>query len=205
MLLEGATILLMISAVQRLLGPVAIGCVFLVSACGGGAQSAPNAGGKPAAGPPAAKAAPAADPIDVCAIFNADDAKALLGPLPKQPPAKTDDGGFGIRDCMYIGPALSGKGAKTLFARLTVRAGRTNDAKELLQADADRRKATVDLPGVGDSGRRNAEGMFVWATQGGVFCTAEISVGLPPSLTADSAAAGLAAACRKIFTAAIGH
>ncbi len=176
------------------------GVVALASACGGGNQAAPNAGAKPAAKTSAAETATTtAGPIDVCAIVTADEAKALLGPLPMQPPAKTDNAGFGIRDCMYIGPALSGAGAQTHFARLMVRAGRTKDAEDLLQADADRQKATVNLSGVGDAAKRNAEGMFVWATKGGIYCTAEISVGLPPKLTADSAAAGLADLCRKIF------
>ncbi|HWF84513.1 MAG TPA: hypothetical protein VG222_06695 [Vicinamibacterales bacterium] len=180
------------------------GVVALASACGGGgSQAAPNAGAKPAAATSTAETATAtAGPIDVCAIVTKDEATALLGSLTMQPPAKTDNAGFGIRDCMYIGPALSGAGAQTHFARLMVQAGRTKDAEDLLQADADRRKATVNLSGVGDAAKRNAEGMFVWATKGGIYCTAEISVGLPPKLTADSAAAGLADLCRKIFATA---
>jgi len=181
-------------------------CIFVaaLSACGGGNRAAPNAGAAATgtAAPASTANAPASDaPIDVCAIVTPDEAKALFGSLPMQPPSKTDNAGFGVRACMYIGPALSGQGAQTRFAQLLVQAGRTKDAADMLQADADRRKATVDLAGVGDSAKRNAEGTFVWATKGGAACAAEISVGLPPTLTADSAAAKLADLCRKVLAA----
>ncbi|PYR42605.1 MAG: hypothetical protein DMF93_05390 [Acidobacteria bacterium] len=169
--------------------------VAVVPACGGGNHAAPPARGT---SPSTANTAP----IDVCAIVTADDAKALFGPLPMQPPATTDNAGFGVRACMYIGPALSGAGAQTRFARLMVQAGRTKDAVDLLQADADRRKATVDFAGGGDAAKRSADGMFVWETKGGLSCTASIDVGLPSALTADTAAANLADLCRKIFAAA---
>jgi hypothetical protein len=143
----------------------------------------------------------AARPIDVCAIVSADAARAILGSLPMQPPAKTDNAGFGVYDCAYVGPALSGQGAQTVFARLTVQAGSGKDAPDLLQMDADKRKATIDLPGVGESAKRNGAGSFVWARKGAVSCTAEISNGLPAALTADSAASQLGGLCRNVFTA----
>jgi hypothetical protein len=176
---------------------IVVGVLFAVVACGsrpgGEAQSQPADAARTAAGP-----------IDVCSIVTATDAEAVLGPLPMQPPAKTDNVGFGIRACLYVGPALSGQGAQTVFARLTVQAGSGKDAPDLMQMDADKRKATIDLPGVGDAAKRNAAGSFVWARQGGVLCTAEISNGLPAALTADSAASQLGALCRKVLTAAKG-
>ena len=112
------------------------------------------------------------------------------------------DVGFGITACMYVGPALSGEGAQTTFARLTIQAGRGKDPADMLQDDVDKRHATTALANVGDSATRNAEGSFVWATRGGVTCTAEISNGLPPTVTADAAAQGLGHLCQKVLTAA---
>jgi hypothetical protein len=139
--------------------------------------------------------------IDVCGIVTPAKAKAVLGALAPQPPATTDHIGFGIDSCLYIGPALSGAGAQTVFSRLTVQAGAGKDAPDMLQMDADKRKATMPLTGVGDAAKRNQAGTFVWAKQGGVVCTAEIANGLPRGLTADSAAAGLGGLCRDVFAA----
>jgi hypothetical protein len=139
--------------------------------------------------------------IDVCAIIPPAKAKAVLGALAPQPPAATDHVGFGIDSCLYIGPALSGAGAQTVFSRLTVQAGIGKDAPDMLQMDADKRKATIPLTGVGDAAKRNQAGSFVWAKQGGVVCTAEIANGLPNGLTADSAAAALGGLCRDVFAA----
>jgi hypothetical protein len=177
-------------------------------ACG---CSAPPPDGTTGAKPADTKGAPAATaaapavtgPIDVCAIVKSDDAAALLGPLPMQPPAKTDHAGFGITACLYIGPALSGHGAQTTFAQLMIQAGRGKDASEMLADDAGKRQATETLSGGSGSAKRNAAGSFVSATKGGVYCTAEIKNGLPPSLSSDAAAAGLDALCDKVFAAAI--
>jgi hypothetical protein len=137
--------------------------------------------------------------IDVCAIVTAAKAKAVLGDLTPQPPVKTDHAGFGVDTCMYIGPKVSGVGAQTIFLRLTVQTGTGKDGPDMLQADADKRKATASLAGIGEAAKRNQLGTFVWAKQGGVACTAEIANGLPKGLTADSAAAALGGLCRDIF------
>ncbi len=185
----------------RLNTAFAIGLALtFVTACGSG-SSQPADVSKASTSTAQAPATAAAGPIDVCAIVTAADAAALLGSLAPQPPAKTDHAGFGVDDCLYIGPALSGEGAQTRFARLTIQAGRSRDASDMLQADADRRKATEAMPGVGESAKRNGDGSFVWATKGGVTCTGEISGGLPPALTADSAAKGLGDLCAKVFGA----
>jgi len=139
--------------------------------------------------------------IDVCGIVTPAKAKGVLGTLPAQPPAATGHVGFGIDSCLYIGPALSGAGAQTIFSRLTVQAGTGKDAPDMLQMDADKRKATIPLTGVGEAAKRNQAGTFVWAKQGAVVCTAEIANGLPKGLTADSAAAALGGLCRDIFAA----
>ena len=139
--------------------------------------------------------------IDVCGIVTPAKAKTVLGALATQPPATTDHVGFGVDSCQYIGPALSGAGAQTVFSRLTVQAGTGKDAPDMLQMDADKRKATIPLTGVGDAAKRNQAGSFVWAKQGGVVCTAEIANGLPKGLTADSAAAALGGLCRDVFAA----
>jgi len=154
-----------------------------------------------AASPPPDATRAAAGPIDMCGIVTASDAKEVLGPLPMQPPAKTDNAGFGVYLCMYVGPVISGQGAQTVFSRLTVQAGSGKDAPDLLQADAEKRKAAVDFPSVGDAAKRNDAGSFVWARQSGVSCTAEISNGLPAGLTPDIAASRLATLCRKVFSA----
>jgi hypothetical protein len=137
--------------------------------------------------------------IDVCGIVTPAKAKAVLGALASQPAAQTDHVGFGIDSCMYVGPAMSGSGGQTVFSRLTVQAGAGKDAPDVLQMDADKRKATIPLPGVGDAAKRNQPGTFVWARQGGLVCTAEIANGLPKGLTADTAAASLAGLCRDVF------
>lgn len=149
-------------------------------------------------GSASAQAKPA---IDVCAIVTPAKAKAVLGDLPMQPPAKTDNGGFGLNSCMYIGPKVSGVGAQTIFLRLTVETGsdKAKDGVEILQADADKRKATASLAGVGEAAKRNQGGTYVWAKQGGVVCTAEIANGLPKGLTADATATALGGLCREIF------
>jgi hypothetical protein len=137
--------------------------------------------------------------IDVCAIVTPAKAKAVMGELGPQPPVKTDHVGFGVDNCMYIGPKLSGAGAQTIFSRLTVQTGTGKDGPDMLQADVDKRKATASLAGVGETAKRNQAGTFVWAKQGGVACTAEIANGLPKGLTADSAATALGGLCRDIF------
>ena len=137
--------------------------------------------------------------IDVCAIVTPEKAKAVLKDLAPQPPVKTDHVGFGVDGCMYIGPKMSGVGAQTIFSRLTVQTGTGKDGPDMLQADADKRQATASLAGVGEAAKRSQVGTFVWARQGGVACTAEISNGLPRGLTADSAAAALGGLCRDIF------
>jgi len=177
--------------------------IAMTAGCGGSSTPQTNEASKASTSTAAhdTTAAKPAGPIDVCGIITPADAAALLGPLPMQPPSKTDHAGFGVDDCMYLGPALGGEGAQTHFARLTVQAGRSSDAADMLQGDAERRKATAPMSGVGDSAKRNEAGMFVWATKGGVSCTAEIAVGLPPSLTADSAATGLGSLCAKVFAA----
>jgi hypothetical protein len=141
----------------------------------------------------------AAGPIDICAIVTPADAAAVMGPLPQQPPSKTDNGGFGTTMCMYLGPSVGGQGAQTTFLRLTVQAGTGKDAVDIFEFNADRRKATIDFPKVGDSARRNAQGTFVLAKKGATYCTAEIANGLPRGATADSAAAKLGALCQKVL------
>jgi len=83
----------------------------------------------------AAIAAPApanaAGPLDVCAIVTPTEAAAILGPLPMQPPSKTDNAGFGMYTCVYLGPAVSGEGAQKRFTRLTVQAGSGKDVPDL--------------------------------------------------------------------------
>ena len=137
--------------------------------------------------------------IDVCAIVTPAKAKAVLGDLASQPPAKTDHVGFGVDTCMYIGPRMSGVGAQTIFLHLTVQTGTGKDGPDMLQSDADKRKATASLAGVGEAAKRNQAGTFVWAKQGGIACTAEIANGLPKGLTADTAANALGGLCRDIF------
>jgi hypothetical protein len=150
-----------------------------------------------------ASAASAAGSLDVCGIVNANDATTILGqPLMMKLPAITDNAGFGIYMCMYIGPARSGEGAQTKLSRLTVQAGSGKDVPDLMQADADKRKATIALSGVGDAAKRNADGSFVWAKQGSVYCTAEISNGLRKGLTADAAATQLGGLCKRVLAAA---
>jgi hypothetical protein len=80
--------------------------------------------------------------IDVCGIVTPAKAKAALGDLGAQPPAKTDHVGFGVDSCMYLGPTISGAGAQTIFSRLTVQAGTGKDGPDMLQADVDKRNAT---------------------------------------------------------------
>jgi hypothetical protein len=140
--------------------------------------------------------------IDVCGIVTPARAKAVLGDLGPQPPVKTDHVGFGVDTCMYIGPKVSGAGAQTIFLRLTVQTGTGKDGPDMVQADADKRKATLPLAGVGEAAKRNQAGTFVWAKQGAVACTAEISNGLPKGLTADAAAAALGGLCRDVLAGA---
>jgi hypothetical protein len=149
-----------------------------------------------AAGAALAQTKPA---IDVCAIVTAAKAKAVLGDLAPQPPVKTDHVGFGVDTCMYIGPKISGVGAQTIFSHLTVQTGTGKDGPDMLQTDADKRKATAPLASVGEAAKRSQTGTFIWAKQGGVACTAEIANGLPKGLTADSAATALGGLCRDIF------
>lgn len=137
--------------------------------------------------------------IDVCGVVTPAKARAVMGELPSQPPSKTDHVGFGVDTCVYLGPKLSGAGAQTIFSRLTVQTGTGKDGPDMLQADADKRKATLPLAGVGDAAKRNQAGTFVWARQGAVACTAEIANGLPKTLTADSAVTALAGLCRDVF------
>ncbi len=138
--------------------------------------------------------------IDVCGIVTPEKAKAVMGDLGPQPPAKTDHAGFGVDVCMYLGPKVSGAGAQTVFSRLTVQTGTGKDGPDMLQADADKRKATLPITGVADAAKRNQAGTFVWAKQGAVVCTAEIAN--PKGLTADAAAAALGGLCRDVFAAA---
>jgi hypothetical protein len=188
---------------HRLLIALIIATGALVSACGAKESTdAAKSSGATSTAAQAPAAAAATGPIDACAIVTPDDAAKLLGPLPQQPPAKTDHAGFGISACMYVGPALSGQGAQTKFAQLWIQTGRGKDAADMLEYDGTRRQATIALPGVGDSARRNAAGSFVWATKGGIACTAEIRNGLPASVTADAAATGLGGLCQKVFAAA---
>jgi len=140
--------------------------------------------------------------IDVCGVVTPAKANALMGGLPSQPAVKTDHVGFGVDACMYVGPKLSGAGAQTIFSRLTVQTGMGKDGPDMLQMDADKRKATLPLTGVGDAAKRNEAGTFVWAKQGRIACTAEIANGLPKGLTADSAATALGGLCRDVFAAA---
>ena len=125
-----------------------------------------------------------------------------MGGLGPQPPVKTDHVGFGVDMCMYLGPKMSGVGAQTIFSRLTVQTGTGKDGPDMLQADADKRKATLPLAGLGDAAKRNQAGTFVWAKQGAVACTAEIANGLPKGVTADAAATGLGGLCRDVLAAA---
>ncbi len=150
---------------------------------------------------PALAAAQTTPAIDVCGVVTPAKAKAVLGALAAQPPVKTDHVGFGVDSCMYIGPKVSGAGAQTIFSRLTVQTGTGKDGPDMLQADVDKRKATLPVPGVGEGAKRNQAGTFIWAKQGGVACTAEIS---SPSntLTADAAATMLGGLCRDVFAAA---
>src|SRR5215469_14815787 len=96
--------------------------------------------------------------IDVCAIVTAAKAKGVLGDLAPQPPVKTDHVGFGVDTCMYIGPKISGAGAQTIFSRLTVQTGTGKDGPDMLQADADKRKATASVAGVGETAKRSQTG-----------------------------------------------
>jgi len=139
--------------------------------------------------------------IDVCAIVTPAKAKAVLGDLPMQPPAKTDNDNFGLNSYMYVGPKVSGVGAQTTFLRLTVETGtaKNKDGVDILQDNADKRKATASLAGVGEAAKRNQAGTYVWAKQGGIVCTAEIANGLPKGLTADATATALGGLCRDIF------
>lgn len=139
--------------------------------------------------------------IDICGIVTAAKAKAVLGEVVSQPPPKTDHVGFGVDSCMYMTP-VSGGGANAHFLRLTVQAGTGKDGPDILQMDADKRKATVALSGVGEAAKRNQGGTFVWAKQGGVVCTAEIANGLPKGMTADAAATALGGLCRDVLTSA---
>ncbi len=138
--------------------------------------------------------------IDVCAIVTPARAKAVMGDLGPQPPAKTDHVGFGVDMCMYLGPKVSGAGAQTIFSRLTVQTGTGKDGPDMLEADAAKRKATLPLAGVGDAAKRSQAGTFVWSKQGSVVCTAEIAN--PKGLTADAAAAALGGLCRDVLAAA---
>jgi hypothetical protein len=141
----------------------------------------------------------AAGPIDVCAIVTPADAAAVLGPLPAQPPSKTDNVGFGMTMCVYVGPAVSGEGAQTRLRRLTVQAGSGKDVPDLTEADVKKHKATAKLANVGDAATRNADGTFVWAKRGDVYCTAEIVNGAPRGQTADDTASKLGSLCRKVL------
>src|SRR5580765_7650738 len=141
----------------------------------------------------------AAGPIDVCGIATPAEAAAILGPLPAQPPSKTENAGFGMYMCMYAGPKVSGQGAQTIFTRLTVEAGSGKDVPDMTQMDANKHKATIDLPGVADAAKRNVQGTFVWAKRGDVYCTADIANGTPAGQSAESTAAKLGALCKKIL------
>lgn len=162
------------------------GFVVSVLVCGGAASAV-------------AQVTPA---IDVCGIVTPAKAKVVLGDLVAQPPAKTDHVGFGVDSCMYLGPKISGAGAQTTFSRLTVQTGTGKDGPDMLQADVDKRKATLPLAGVGDAAKRNQAGTFVWAMHGGVACTAEIANGLPKGMTGDAAATALGGLCKDLFAAA---
>lgn len=139
--------------------------------------------------------------IDVCGIVTPAKAKAALGEVANQPPAKTDHAGFGIDTCMYMTP-VHGAGANVSFLRLLVQAGTGKDGPDMLQTEADMRKATLSLAGVGEAAKRSQAGTFIWAKQGSVACTAEIANGLPKGLTPDSAAAALGGLCRDVLDAA---
>jgi hypothetical protein len=139
--------------------------------------------------------------IDVCAIVTPEKARAVMRGMAAQPPVKTDHVGFGVDSCMYIGPKISGAGAQSVFSRLTVQTGTGKDGPDMLQADADKRKATLPIAGLGDAAKRNQAGTFVWAKQGSVVCTAEIANG-PQALTADAAATALGGLCHDVFVAA---
>jgi hypothetical protein len=138
--------------------------------------------------------------IDVCGIVTPPKAKAVLGEVVTQPPVKTDHAGFGVDACVYMTP-VHGAGANVSFLRLTVQAGTGKEGPDMLQTEADMRKATLPLTGVGEAAKRNQAGTFIWAKQGSVGCTAEIANGLPKTLTADSAAAALGGLCRDVLAA----
>lgn len=139
--------------------------------------------------------------IDVCGIVTAAKAKAVLGEVMTQPPAKTDHAGFGVDACTYATP-VHGAGANVSVLRLLVQAGSGKDGPDMLQTEADMRKATLPLAGVGDAAKRSQAGTYIWARQGRVACTADISNGLPKGLTADSAATALGGLCRDVLAAA---
>jgi hypothetical protein len=102
---------------------------------------------------------------------------------------------------MYTTP-VHGAGANVSFLRLLVQAGSGKDGPDMLQTEADMRKATLPLAGVGDAAKRSQAGTYIWTRQGSVACTAEISNGLPKGLTADSAATALGGLCRDVLAAA---
>ncbi len=189
---------------MKISAELVIGClaamVLSVAACAGNrGSSSANPSESPSSNSASASAQAPAGPIDMCGIITPQVAASVLGPLPQQPPSKTDSAGFGIYDCMYIGPRLSGQGAQTVFSRLTVSAGSGKDAGDMLQMDAEKQHATADLSGVGDSAKRNANGTFIWAKKGERYCTAQISNSLPSSLTPDQAAAKLGDLCQKLL------
>jgi len=138
--------------------------------------------------------------IDVCGIVTPAKAKAVLGEVASQPPAKTDHAGFGVDACMYTTP-VHGAGANVSFLRLLVQAGTGKEGPDMLQTDADMRKATLPLSGVGEAAKRSQAGTFIWAKQGSAACTAEIANGLPKGVTADAAATALGSLCRDVLTA----
>ena len=173
------------------------GMLVGTTGCGKAPPEPAGSAAAPASGTPSDSAT---GPIDVCEVVTPDVVTTILGPLPAQPPSKSESVGFGIYQCLYIGPKRSGEGAQTIFSQLSVSAGSGKDAPFLLQNDADKRHAVVNLSGVGDEAKRSADGSFVWAKQGGLYCTAQISNGLPAPLTADSAATQLAGLCTKVFS-----
>jgi len=136
--------------------------------------------------------------IDVCGIVTAPKAKTVLGEVVTQPPVKTDHAGFGVDACVYMTP-VHGAGANVSVLRLTVQAGTGKEGPDMLQTEAEMRKATLPIAGVGESAKRNQAGTFIWAKQGAVACTAEIANGLPKGVTADAAAIGLAGLCRDVL------
>jgi hypothetical protein len=82
------------------------GLFFAAAGCGGStsANNATSRAAAPATMPPSGAgsttATNAAGPIDVCGVVTPSEATAILGPLPAQPPSKTDNAGFGIYTCM---------------------------------------------------------------------------------------------------------